>query len=70
MTISPSQLVKVPSVEVCRELAVASPESQGIAEVAVSFQGVEYDVHGAGGDGRKADDHPQPVGSRMPLRWC
>lgn len=45
MTISPSQLVKVPSVEVCRELAVASPESRKVSpKLRVSFQGVEYDV--------------------------
>lgn len=45
MSILASQLIKAPSVEVCRELAVASPESRKVSpKLRVSFQGREYDV--------------------------
>ncbi|WP_432719879.1 DDE-type integrase/transposase/recombinase [Jeongeupia wiesaeckerbachi] len=45
MTILASQLIKAPSIEVCRELAVASPESRKVTpKLRVSFQGREYDV--------------------------
>lgn len=40
-----SQLVKAPSVEVCRELAIAAPESRKVSpKLRVSFLGREYDV--------------------------
>ncbi|PHV02815.1 DDE-type integrase/transposase/recombinase [Iodobacter sp. BJB302] len=45
MTILASQLIKAPSVEVCRELAVAEPESRKVSpKLRVSFQGREFDV--------------------------
>ncbi|ATG73653.1 integrase [Zobellella denitrificans] len=45
MTITAEQLIKAPSVEVCRELAVASPESRVVtAKLRVPFRGDEYDV--------------------------
>jgi hypothetical protein len=45
MTITPGQLVKAPSIDVCRELAVAAPESRKVGtKLRVSFQGREYDV--------------------------
>lgn len=45
MTITAAQLVKAPSVEVCRELAVATPESRKVSpKLRVSFHGREYDV--------------------------
>lgn len=50
MTIRANQLVKAPSVEVCRELAVAEPESRKVStKLRVSFQGREYDVSGVPG---------------------
>lgn len=45
MTIRQDQLIKVPSLEVCRELAVAEPEARKVTtKLRVSFQGQEYDV--------------------------
>lgn len=45
MTIRADQLIKAPSVEVCRELAVAEPESRKVSpKLTVSFHGREYDV--------------------------
>lgn len=45
MTITADQLVKAPSVEVCRELAVATPESRKVTpKLRISFRGKEYDV--------------------------
>lgn len=45
MKIRADQLIKAPSVEVCRELAVAEPESRKVSsKLRVSFQGREYDV--------------------------
>ncbi|MDR0441579.1 MAG: DDE-type integrase/transposase/recombinase [Candidatus Accumulibacter sp.] len=45
MTIAANQLVKAPPIEVCRELAVAAPESRKVGvKLRVSFQGHEYDV--------------------------
>lgn len=45
MTIRANQLIKAPSVEICRELAVAEPESRKVStKLRVSFQGREYDV--------------------------
>ncbi|SIP89528.1 DDE-type integrase/transposase/recombinase [Aquipseudomonas alcaligenes] len=45
LTIRQEQLVKVPSVEICRQLAVAEPESRKVnTKLRVSFQGNEYDV--------------------------
>ena len=45
MAIRADQLIKAPSVEVCRELAVATPESRKVTpKLRVSFQGREYDV--------------------------
>lgn len=39
------ELVKVPNVDVCRQLAVAEPESRKVStKLRVSFQGAEYDV--------------------------
>lgn len=50
MKIRADQLVKAPSVEVCRELAVAEPESRKISpKLRVSFRGCEYDVSGVAG---------------------
>jgi transposase InsO family protein len=39
MTIRADQLIKAPSVEVCRELAVAEPENRKVTRSCVSFQG-------------------------------
>lgn len=45
MKIRADQLIKAPSVEACRELAVATPESRKVSsKLRVSFQGREYDV--------------------------
>ncbi|MBS1186703.1 MAG: integrase [Burkholderiaceae bacterium] len=45
MQITAEQLVTVPSVDVCRELAVAAPESRKVSpKLSVSFRGREYDV--------------------------
>ncbi len=45
MTIRQEQLIKAPSVEICRQLAVAEPESRKVnSKLRVSFQGREYDV--------------------------
>lgn len=45
MAILARQLIKAPSVEICRELAVAAPESRKVSpKLRVSFQGREYDV--------------------------
>lgn len=45
MTITAGQLIKAPSIAVCRELAVASAESRKVTpKLRVSFRGVEYDV--------------------------
>ncbi len=45
MQISAEQLIKAPSVEVCRELAVAEPVSRKVTpKLRVNFHGDEYDV--------------------------
>ncbi|WP_405119468.1 integrase [Pseudomonas leptonychotis] len=45
LSIRQDQLIKVPSVEVCRQLAVAEPESRKVnSKLRVSFLGTEYDV--------------------------
>ncbi len=45
MTIRADQLIKAPPVAVCRELAVAEPESRKVTpKLRVSFHGREYDV--------------------------
>ena len=45
MTIRQHQLIKVPSVEICRQLAVAEPiERKVTPKLRVSFHGREYDV--------------------------
>jgi len=45
MAIRADQLIKAPPVDVCRELAVAAPESRRVApKLRVSFRGCEYDV--------------------------
>lgn len=45
MTIRPDQLVKAPSMEICRELAVAQPESRKVSPtLQISFGGKHYDV--------------------------
>lgn len=45
MRITAQQLIKAPSIDVCRELAVASPESRKVTpKLRVSFRGEEYDV--------------------------
>ncbi|MFP1919216.1 integrase [Lonsdalea quercina] len=45
LNISDSELVKAPSRDVCRELAVSSPETRKVTpKLRVSFRGVEYDV--------------------------
>lgn len=45
MAIRADQLIKAPSIEVCRELAVATPESRKVTpKLRVSFRGTEYDV--------------------------
>ena len=63
MAIQASQLIKAPAVEVCRELAVAQPESRKVSpKLRVSFRTGVRRVDGAGCDGgREADGHPQPV---------
>ena len=56
LKITAEQLKKAPSVEVCRELAVAAPElRKGYAKTArVSFRGAEFDVFdGTGRTGRR-----------------
>ncbi|MCW5223499.1 transposase [Verminephrobacter aporrectodeae subsp. tuberculatae] len=50
MAIRADQLIKAPSIDVCRELAVATPESRKVTpKLRVSFQGREYDVSTAPG---------------------
>lgn len=45
LKITADQLLKAPSVEVCRELAVAAPESRKVtSKLRVPFRGLEYDV--------------------------
>lgn len=45
MQIRAAQLIKAPSVEVCRELAVSAPEQRKVTpKLRVSFQGREFDV--------------------------
>ncbi|MGV2465272.1 UNVERIFIED_CONTAM: integrase, partial [Pseudomonas aeruginosa] len=45
MTIRADQLIKAPTVELCRELAVRAPESRKVtAKLRVSFGGCEYDI--------------------------
>lgn len=45
LRIRQDELVKAPSVEACRELAVAQPEPRKVSpKLRVSFRGVEYDV--------------------------
>ncbi|EMW2842188.1 DDE-type integrase/transposase/recombinase, partial [Yersinia enterocolitica] len=45
LKITAEQLLKAPSVEVCRELAVAAPESRKVtSKLRVPFRGIEYDV--------------------------
>ncbi|MDF0606657.1 DDE-type integrase/transposase/recombinase [Neisseriaceae bacterium TC5R-5] len=45
MSILASQLTKAPPIEVCRELAIAQPESRKVSpKLRVSFLGREYDV--------------------------
>ncbi len=45
LTISHEQLIKAPTVAVCRELAVASPESRVVTtKLRIPFRGTEYDV--------------------------
>ncbi len=45
MLIKQDQLIKAPSVEICRELAVSDPESRVVSpKLRVSFRGKEYDV--------------------------
>lgn len=45
LSIRQEQLIKAPSVQLCRELAVAEPESRKVgSKLRVSFQGREYDV--------------------------
>lgn len=50
LSIRQEQLVKAPSVALCRELAVAAPEGRKVSpKLYVSFQGREYDVSGVPG---------------------
>lgn len=50
LSIRQEQLVKAPSVALCRELAVAAPEGRKVSpKLHVSFQGREYDVSGVPG---------------------
>jgi hypothetical protein len=50
LSVRQEQLIKVPSVEVCRQLAVAEPESRKVnSKLRVSFLGTEYDVSGVPG---------------------
>lgn len=45
LRITAEQLIKAPSVEICRELAVAAPERRKVqATLEISFQGRQYDV--------------------------
>lgn len=45
LSIRQDQLIKVPSVDVCRQLAVAEPECRKVnSKLRVSFLGTEYDV--------------------------
>ncbi|MBX9447874.1 DDE-type integrase/transposase/recombinase [Dickeya chrysanthemi] len=45
LKITAEQLIKAPSVEVCRALAVATPEERKVTpKLRVSFRGIEYDV--------------------------
>lgn len=45
LTITTEQLIKAPSVEVCRELAVSAPEMRKVqVNLRVAFRGKEYDV--------------------------
>ncbi|MBO1857940.1 DDE-type integrase/transposase/recombinase [Burkholderia cenocepacia] len=45
MRITAQQLIKAPSLDTCRELAVAEPESRKVTpKLRVSFRGEEYDV--------------------------
>lgn len=45
MAITADQLIKAPPVEVCRELAVATPVSRKVtSKLRVPFHGIEYDV--------------------------
>ncbi|AHI66879.1 DDE-type integrase/transposase/recombinase [Burkholderia thailandensis] len=45
LRITARQLTKAPALDVCRELAVAAPESRKVTpKLRVSFRGVEYDV--------------------------
>ncbi|MFE8150174.1 DDE-type integrase/transposase/recombinase [Brenneria goodwinii] len=45
LKITAAQLIQAPSVEVCRELAVATPEERKVTpKLRVSFRGTEYDV--------------------------
>jgi len=47
MRITQEQLVKAPSAEVCRELAVANPQERKVTpKLRVNFNGAEYDVSG------------------------
>lgn len=50
LSVRQDQLIKVPSVEVCRQLAVAEPESRKVnSKLRVSFLGTAYDVSGVPG---------------------
>ncbi|WP_430318046.1 DDE-type integrase/transposase/recombinase [Pseudomonas nitroreducens] len=45
MRIREDELIKAPSIDVCRQLAIAEPESRKVtSKLRVSFQGTEYDV--------------------------
>ncbi len=45
LSIKPEQLIKAPSVEVCRELSVRTPDKRVVSpKLRVSYQGNEYDV--------------------------
>ncbi|RLM25344.1 integrase [Brenneria alni] len=45
LKITAEQLVKAPAIEICRELAVATPEERKVTpKLRVSFRGIEYDV--------------------------
>lgn len=45
LKITADQLVKAPTIDVCRELAVSAPESRKVtSKLRVPFRGVEYDV--------------------------
>lgn len=50
LRITSEQLIKAPSVDVCRELAVAAPERRKVQPtLEISFQGRQYDVSGVPG---------------------